>query len=52
VGIKLRQRPPRMRKIKQNIVIAAAEKDRMTFSINPMQEVGMRLHVKDVLDLF
>ncbi len=22
----------------------------MTFSINPMQEVGMRLHVKDVLD--
>ena len=52
VGVKLRQRPPRMRKIKQNIVIAAAEKERMTFSINTMQEVGMRLHVKDVLDLF
>ena len=52
VRVKLRQRPTRTGKIKQNIVIAAAEEDRMTFSINPMQEVGMRLHVKDVLDLF
>ena len=36
VGIKLRQRPPRVFKIKQNIVIAAAEQNRITPGINPM----------------
>ena len=52
VRIKLRQRPPRMLKIKQNIVIAAAEQNWMTSGINPMEKMGMRLHVKNVLNLF
>ena len=51
VRIKLAQRPARAGEIKQNIMVIATESNRPPAGVNPMQEVSMRLNIKNVLDL-
>lgn len=51
VRIKLGKRTPRTLKIEQHIMVAAAQQNRMMQGINPVQEVGMGLYIKNVLNL-
>ena len=51
VRIKLTQRPPGTLEIKENVVIIPAEQYRVTGGIDPVQKMGMRLHIKHVLNL-
>ncbi|MNQ86123.1 hypothetical protein D3C85_1013080 [compost metagenome] len=50
--VELRQRAARAFKIKQDHMRAAAQQNRMFVGVDAMQEVGMRLDIKHILDLF